>query len=80
MKTQNAQKLSCPHCGKTDSIRTDVEQSVDVTIFDDGTIENGFRFSDLEVSTNGMWCDNCENLVKLQWDYRSKQYCLMVDT
>ncbi len=53
-------KLVCPHedCESVD-FQGEVTQNVDVELFEDGWIDNGFNFSDPALNKDLFWCSNC---------------------
>ena len=66
--------LPCPSCGQSKHLRADVFQSVDITINENGDIENGIDFSDPEVNRGQFDCTNCG--IPLILEYANRKYQL----
>jgi len=69
MTTVTKQSLACPSCNKSEFLRANVMQDVDVTVDEARHMENGFGFSSPEVDDSGeLYCSHCGSHLALHFE------------
>lgn len=70
--------LACPVCNQTDFLRASVRQDVDVTVNENGDIDNGCDFSDPDLDESGeLFCSQCASHLQLTWTEQKKHHIVL---